>query len=80
MLGSSLLIRLALAAGVAGVALAGAYVKGRVDGAAIAKAETLKATIEALQTRGEIDDTIKTASDAELCVALGGVWIENACN
>ncbi len=76
---TSFIGRNALIGAVAMLAIVGAYVKGRVDGVALARAETLKATIEAIKEREIINEDVAGSSDAELCVGLGGLWVENAC-
>lgn len=61
------------AASVAAFLLAGgAYVKGRMDGADIARTETLQITIDQLRERDETDAEVDNLDRYGLCVDLLG--------
>lgn len=73
--------KLLLAAGGAVLIAAGSfYVKGRMDGARISETTGLKETIEAHETRNEIDAEINNSDTADLCGELGGVPVGDKCN
>lgn len=64
---------LALAGVVGLVAGSAAYVKGRADGAANARAMAVAATIAELRMRGMINEDVRKLSDLALCRELGGL-------
>lgn len=55
------------------VAVGGAYWKGRTDGRDLKVAEIAKATMKQLEERGVINETVRDADIADICVELGGL-------
>jgi hypothetical protein len=66
---------LAAAAFVAAGALAGAYVKGRIDGRALVMDRLASSRIAILQDGRKIDHEVLGADDHDLCRLLGGCGV-----
>lgn len=64
---------------VAIAAIAGAYIKGRGDGATAAEAEARKALVEQLTERNSINANVSRMSAADLCHELDGMWDGTDC-
>ncbi|MGQ4812321.1 hypothetical protein GOZ78_03430 [Agrobacterium vitis] len=56
-----------------------AYVKGRMDGKALAADAAKQELIEQLNERGTIDGVIEQMDGAGLCRALGRMWNNGQC-
>lgn len=73
------LIRPYLIAGAVGMAaLAVGYLWGRSAERAAGRIEQLKATIEAVEKRENIDEDVASADRYQLCISLGG--LRDQCN
>lgn len=57
----------------------GGYIKGRVDGRAIQRAETTDASYQAIKRRVDLNVKIDRMGDADLCRAIGGELRDGAC-
>jgi len=65
--------------GLALLALACVYVKGRNDGFALATANAKQELIDQLNQRGKIDGVVEQLDNSDLCLALGRVWRNGQC-
>lgn len=51
------------------------YYKGKADG----RQEALARSVETLRERVQVDDKMRGSSNADLCAAIGGVFIDGSC-
>jgi hypothetical protein len=57
----------------ASLVVGGAYIKGRSDGYALGTAAGVTATMDQLEERGQINETIRNLGECELIRELGGL-------
>lgn len=56
-----------------------AHSKGVDDGRKIERTAALERSMETIRERGETNAEINRMGDAELCIALGGKWVQPDC-